>query len=278
MLKKALLTDRRDHDSRRRSLSPFGRTSGTRRIGNVAATLLGRTELRRARSRPRPAAQPALDAGRRSRRFAASRPSPRRQSHRQTRLKRRLPPVDTAPSRGYWPDFRGPGSRRPLRRDADSRELALRRTAALVETTDRPRLRVVRGRRRPRVHDRTAPQPGSRLGIRRRNGPRAVDQRVERGVHRGNGRRWTARDADVSRRTNLRARRTRGVPLPGRGNRLLVLAPQHPRRCRRVESRLGHGRFAADCRRCDCRVAGRAAREVGRGLQQVDGRAALDVA
>ena len=56
------------------------------------------------------------------------------------------------------------------------------------------------------------------------------------------------------------------------------LAPEHPRRQRRVEPGLGHGRRSAHRRRQGHRSAGRPARQIGRGVPTGERRADLDVA
>ena len=149
-------------------------------------------------------------------------------------------------------------ARRPLQRAADPHRLAGRRAEAAVEAAGRRRLRVVRraNGRAFTIEQRGAQEVVGRL--RRPDRPRAVDQRVGRATFtRVDGRRRSARDADVVRRHALRARRDRRAPRAGRVRRPTLLAHEHPRRRRRRQPSVGHVGVAADRRRYRRRPAGR---------------------
>ena len=138
------------------------------------------------------------------------------------------PIAPTAPVASDLVRFPRAESRRALHRDADSHELAARRAAPSVEAAGRRGLRVVCRRRWPRVHDRAAAQSGSGRRLRCADRTRALDERVERELRRIDGRRRSARDADVSRRAHLRAWRRRGAARARRGEGHARVAAQHP--------------------------------------------------
>ena len=134
----------------------------------------------------------------------------------------------------HWTNFRGPDRdghyrQQPVRTDWG------RRAHAAVEATGRRRLRVVRHRRGPGVHDRAARRARTGGGLRRRYGTRAVDERVGCAIPGLDGRRRSARDADVGRRPVVRARRHRRVPGARRRHRPHAVANEHSRRRRRRE-------------------------------------------
>ena len=161
--------------------------------------------------------------------------------------------------RPYWTDFRGPEARRRVSRGTAAHRLAGQRPQADLEAARRRRLRVVRDRQEPRLHHRAARPERSGRGLRRRHRSRVVDQRVAGGIPRVDGRRWPARDADVVRRTRLRARRDRRVSRAGRREREGDLADQHPLGQRREQPALGHGRppRSSSTTRSSCCRAGR---------------------
>ena len=153
-----------------------------------------------------------------------------------------------------------PEPRRPLSGAADPDQLAGRRAEADLEAAGRRRLRVVRHRRRPRLHHRAARAAGNRRGLRRRHRPRAVDQRVDRGVPRVDGRRPARARRRSGTRARVRARRPRRVAVPRRRDRRARVAHEHPRGQRRDESAMGHVRGAARRRRHRHRPARRTGR------------------
>ena len=108
------------------------------------------------------------------------------------------PPAAAGSKAGSWTDFRGPA--RDGRTESRFAPTGRRRAAAVVEAADRPRLRVVRRRRRPRVHDRAAAQSGSGRP------PTTSRPAASCGPTAGtgefvevDGRRRSARDADLAR-------------------------------------------------------------------------------
>ena len=160
-----------------------------------------------------------------------------------------------------------PEPRRTLSGASDPHAMAGRRVEADLETADRRRLRVVRHRGRPRLHHRAARAAGDGRGVRRRHRPRAVDQRVDRDVPRVDGRRRSARDADLGRRARVRARRPRRAAMPGRRGRNGRVANEHPRRQRRLESPMGHVGRTPRRRRHHRRPARRTEGTIRRGVR-----------
>ena len=144
-------------------------------------------------------------------RAAALANRPAKRSARRNRRGRRVPPA-------VWPDFRGPA------RDGRSAEVIRTDWPAggLPQLWKQPiglgyASFVVADGRAFTIEQRR--RAGGRGRVRRRDRPRAVDQWVGRRVRGVDGRRRTARDADLSRRPGLRARRARRAALSGRGDR-----------------------------------------------------------
>ena len=144
-------------------------------------SVLERAELTR-RSRPTAPGSASGECRNRSRTEALSQPSAAPEAAQPARTE--TASASEGPARssnsgrppGYWPDFRGPDrdgryDETPIRTDWPGEGLPLlwKQPIGLGYASF-----VVAGR--PRVHDRAAPPAGSRVGVRRRNGPRAVDR------------------------------------------------------------------------------------------------------
>ena len=136
---------------------------------------------------------------------------------------------------------------RPLSR-ADRHGLAGRRPARTLARSGRRRLRVLRRRRRARLHDRAAPRARGRRRLRPADRGGTLERELGRPFRGEHGRRRSPRHAGPARRHAGRARRNGRVARPRRGNRRRNLAREHPRRRRFREPDLGHGCLAIHLR------------------------------
>ena len=199
----------------------------------------------------------AIDAHRAAQRAAA--PGVRPSARRRWPIPRACPncPTRRAPGRSptspILPSRRGRSSADRTATAASAppilHRLAGGGTDADVEAADRRRLRIVRRRRRPRVHDRAAARRRGRRRVRRDDRARALDAEVEGAIQRDDGRRRPARDADLARRPAVCTRRHRRVRRARRRDRTPAVAHEHPPRRRREQPAVGHGRVAAHRRR-----------------------------
>ena len=129
---------------------------------------------------------------------------------------------------------------RPLS-GTDQHSLAERRPAGALAYPGRRRLRVLRRRRWPRLHDRAAAGTGGRRRLRPADRRGTLERELGRPFPGEHGRRRTPRHPGPVRRHPGRARRHRRTAGARRRDRRFDLAHEHPRRLGRREPDLGHG-------------------------------------
>ena len=182
-----------------------------------------------------------------------------------------LPPPSLerpAPSPLAWSGFRGPDRDGVYRETPDRHHMARGRSDADVEAADRRR--ATRRSRSARGRAFTIEQRRrrrSRRGLRHRDGPRAVDEQLDAPIPRADGRRRSARDADVGRRPRLRARRAPAscACLDDATGRV-IWRPTSSRTTAPTTS-MGHVRVPAHRRRHRHRASRRPQRQIGRRLR-----------